>query len=98
MVAQLSSTLKPKVWCGAAGWSLWRVSTPMGLQSSRPRFRCFRPPSRESAWLVGALVSGDKDNQEISESRGIRQTGRVSGYLAELAAAGFTKHCGRIPS
>jgi AAA+ ATPase superfamily predicted ATPase len=41
--------------------------------------------------LVGALVSGDKDNQEISESLGIRQTGRVSGYLEELAAAGFTK-------
>lgn len=41
--------------------------------------------------LIGALVSGDKRNREITGEAGMRQTGRVSGYLEELAIAGFLK-------
>ena len=41
--------------------------------------------------LLGALVSGDKDNAGITNALGIRQTGRVSSYLEELATAGFIK-------
>jgi len=41
--------------------------------------------------LLGTLVSGDKDNQQITRSLGSRQTGRLSGYLEELATAGFIK-------
>lgn len=41
--------------------------------------------------LMGALVSGDKDNAEITGTLGIRQTGRVSAYLEELATAGFIR-------
>jgi uncharacterized protein len=41
--------------------------------------------------LVSALASGSKDHQEITRALGLRQTGRVSGYLEELTTAGFVK-------
>ena len=41
--------------------------------------------------LLDVLVSGDKQNQEITGEAGIRQTGRVSGYFEELTITGFIK-------
>lgn len=41
--------------------------------------------------LLGALVPGNKDNAEITSALDIRQTGRISSYLEELATAGFIK-------
>jgi uncharacterized protein len=41
--------------------------------------------------LLGALVSESMNNQEITEHLETGQTGRISGYLEELAIAGFIK-------
>lgn len=41
--------------------------------------------------LVGALLSGPKENQEITDALSVRPTGRISQYLEELTIAGFIK-------